>query len=98
MSNALLEAMAAGLPVVATAVGGTPDVVVDNVTGLLVPPRNPSALADALAALVRDRGLRRRMGQAGRERALRHFSLERTVERTQILYEQLLDVKGLRHA
>jgi glycosyltransferase involved in cell wall biosynthesis len=95
MSNALLEAMAVGLPVVATAVGGTPDVVVDGVTGLLVPPRDPSALAKALATLVRDPDLRRKMGQAGRERVLQHFSVERMVERTQNLYDQLLSAKGL---
>jgi sugar transferase (PEP-CTERM/EpsH1 system associated) len=95
MPNAILEAMAAGLPVVATAVGGTPDVVVDGVTGFLVPPRDPSALAKALATLVRDPDLRRRMGQAGRERVLQHFSVERMVERTQNLYEQLLSAKGL---
>jgi glycosyltransferase involved in cell wall biosynthesis len=98
MSNALLEAMAAGLPIVATAVGGTPDVVVDGVTGLLVPPRDSSALAKAIATLVRDPDLRRRMGQAGRERVLQHFSVERMVERTQNLYEQLLSAKGLRNA
>jgi len=95
MSNALLEAMAARLPVVATAVGGTPDVVVDGVTGLLVPPRDPPALAKAVVRLLRDPDLRHRMGEAGRERVEEHFSLERMVGRTQALYQQLLDAKDL---
>jgi len=95
MSNALLEAMAAGLPVVATAVGGTPDLVIDGATGFLVPRRDPTALAEALASLVNDAEMRRRMGQAGRERVLQHFSIGRMVEQTQDLYEQLLVAKGL---
>lgn len=95
MSNALLEAMAARLPVVATAVGGTPDVVVDGATGLLVPPQDPIALAGAITRLLRDAGLRRQMGQAGWERVTQYFSLERMVEQTQSLYEHLLDAKGL---
>ena len=96
MSNALLEGMAAGLPVVATAVGGTTDVVVDGVTGLLVPPRDPPALAEAVVRLLRDPDLRHRMGEAGRHRVEEHFSLERMVGRTQALYQQLLDAKGLK--
>jgi glycosyltransferase involved in cell wall biosynthesis len=95
MPNALLEAMAAGLPAIATAVGGTPEVVVDGVTGLLVPPHDPTALAEAIRRLLDDPNLGQRMGQAGRERVLQHFSVEQMVERTQTLYEQLLDAKGL---
>jgi glycosyltransferase involved in cell wall biosynthesis len=57
--------------VVATPVGGTPEVVVDGETGLLVPPRNPDALADALRRLLADADLRRRMGDAGYERVRR---------------------------
>lgn len=98
MSNALLEAMAVGLPVVATAVGGTPEVVVDGVTGLLVPLRDPPALAEAVVRLLRDPDLRHRMGEAGRERVLQCFSVEQMVERTQALYEHLLDAKGLTNA
>jgi glycosyltransferase involved in cell wall biosynthesis len=98
MSNALLEAMAAGLPVVATAVGGTLDVVVEGVNGFLVPPRDPNALAQAITRLLDDPDLRQRMGQAGRERVLQHFSVEQMVERTQNLYEQLLDAKALGRA
>jgi type III pantothenate kinase len=65
----LLEAMAAGLPVVATRVGGIPEVVVDGITGRLVPPRDPAALAEALQALASDPSLRSRLGRSGQERA-----------------------------
>ncbi|MGC9398865.1 MAG: glycosyltransferase [Anaerolineae bacterium] len=92
---ALLEAMAAGLPVVATRVGGVPEVVVDGVTGLLVPPRDPHALADAILRLLRDPALRRRMGEAGRARVAAHFSVEQMVRKIEALYEQLLAQKGL---
>jgi len=95
LPNAILEAMAAGRPVVATAVGGTPEVVVDGMTGLLVPPRDPPALAEAITHLLDAPDLRYRMGQAGQERVLQHFSIERMVERTQNLYDQLLVAKGL---
>jgi glycosyltransferase involved in cell wall biosynthesis len=91
MPNAVLEAMAAGLPVVATRVGGTPDVVVEGVTGYLVPSDDPLALARALKALIRDSGLRYQMGAAGRHRVEERFSVERMVERTQALYEELLE-------
>jgi len=94
MSNALLEAMAAQLPVVATAVGGTPEVVVDGITGLLVPPRDPDALAQAITRLLRDPDLRDRMGQAGRKRIKRYFSIVETVRRTEGLYTTLLQEKG----
>jgi glycosyltransferase involved in cell wall biosynthesis len=92
---ALLEAMAAGLPVVATAVGGTPEVVVDGVTGILVPPRDPDALAEAILTLLHDPDLRRKMGQAGRERVRGHFSVEKMVKETEGLYRRLLTEKGL---
>jgi glycosyltransferase involved in cell wall biosynthesis len=90
MPNAVLEAMGAGLPVVATAVGGTPDVVVDGVTGLLVPAADPAALAAVLERLIGDPGLRQRMGEAGRRRVEQRFSAQRMVERTQSLYERVL--------
>jgi glycosyltransferase involved in cell wall biosynthesis len=95
MSNTILEAMAAGLPVVATAVGGTPEVVDDGVTGLLVPPRDPDALAGVIVRLLRDLDLRRKMGRAGQERVRRHFSLEQMVRQTQALYERLLKTRGV---
>ena len=94
LPTTVLEAMAAGLPVVATAVGGTPEVVVDGVTGLLVPPRDSAALAQAIAALLRDPELRGRMGKAGRERVAQHFSVERMVRKTERLYAELLLRQG----
>jgi glycosyltransferase involved in cell wall biosynthesis len=94
MPNAVLEAMAAGLPVVATAVGGTPEVVVDGETGLLVSPRDPDALAGAISRLLRDPDLRRAMGRAGLARVRHQFSMEETVRRNQDLYARLLKEKG----
>jgi sugar transferase (PEP-CTERM/EpsH1 system associated) len=95
MSNALLEAMAAGLPVVATAVGGTPEVVVEGATGFLVPPGDPAALAEVTTRLLGDSDLRSAMGEAGRARAERHFSIAETVRRTEELYTTLLEQKGI---
>ena len=73
----VLEAMAAGLPVVASAVGGVPELVIDGETGALVPPGDGAALARALEPVVADAALRDRLGAAGRQRAEREFSLER---------------------
>jgi glycosyltransferase involved in cell wall biosynthesis len=87
---ALLEAMAAGLPVVATAVGGVREVVVDGQTGFLVPAQDPSSLVNALLQLANDPGLRTRMGQAGQRRVREHFSLEAMVRQTEQLYIELL--------
>jgi glycosyltransferase involved in cell wall biosynthesis len=77
MPMSILEAMAAGLPVVASAVGGIPEIVRDGATGLLVPPGDADALAAALGRLLDDDGLRRRLGAAGRERALDEFDVVR---------------------
>jgi len=95
LPNAVLEAMAAGLPVVATAAGGTPELVVDGETGLLVPPGDVTALEEAIERLLRDPGLRRKMGEAGRKRVEGHFTIKQTVAQTVALYETLLRQKGL---
>ena len=76
LPNAVLEAMAAGRPVIAARVGGVPELVVDGETGLLVPPGDPPALARAILALMDDPGLRARLGAAGVRRARTMFSLD----------------------
>ena len=85
---ALVEAMAAGRPVVATAVGGIPEVVVQGETGLLVPPGDPGALGDAIAHLVNHPEQARLMGARGRERACDRFSIESAVTRHENLYAE----------
>lgn len=77
ISLALLEAMAAGVPIVATRVGGNPLVVRDGETGWLVPPRAADVTADAILALLRDPSTRCGMGRSGRDRARTHFSVDR---------------------
>ncbi len=87
--NAAIEAMAAGLPLVATRVGGVPEAAVDGETALLVPPRDPAALAHAIRRLAGDVELRHRLGMAGRERVHRHFGLDTCVLAYRDLYRGL---------
>jgi glycosyltransferase involved in cell wall biosynthesis len=89
MPNVVLEAMAAGLPVVATDVDGTREAVLDRQTGLLVPPADAAALARAICALLGDANVRARMGAAGRERVHNQFGLDDTVRRFEQLYDSL---------
>ena len=91
LPNAVMEAMAARLPVVATNVDGTPELVNDGETGLLVPPKSAEALADAIAKLVADGALRQRMGQAGRRRIEQHFTEDRMIAETEALYRELIE-------
>ena len=86
---AALEAMAAGVPVVATRVGPLPEVVKDGVTGSVVAP-SPRAVADALSALALDAGTRRAMGLAGRERAATVYGLDEMVDRTVTVYREAI--------
>ncbi|MDP9053816.1 MAG: glycosyltransferase [Acidobacteriota bacterium] len=89
LSNSLLEAMSAGVPVIATNVGGNPEIVEDGTSGLLVPVRDANALAAAMIRMLADPELRRNLGTAGRRRIASEFSMERSLESVEHLYENL---------
>jgi glycosyltransferase involved in cell wall biosynthesis len=89
LGTSLLDAMACAKPVVATTAGGIPEVVADGETGLLVPPRDHHALADAIVRLLNDAGLRTRLGEAGRARVRERFSADRMVRDTLRVYERV---------
>jgi glycosyltransferase involved in cell wall biosynthesis len=88
ISLTLLEAMAAGVPIVATRVGGTPEVVDHGVTGLLVPPRDPAALANAMLRLIGDAGLADGIGRSARIRAEQEFTLRAMTASYEALYDE----------
>ena len=90
ISNAVLEAMAARLPVVATAVGGNPELVRDGVSGFLVPPRSPAGLARRIVALLGEAALARRMGEAGRAVVEREFGVGQMRRRYEAVYEAVV--------
>jgi glycosyltransferase involved in cell wall biosynthesis len=89
--NSLIEAFAAGIPVVATPVGGVTDVVKESVTGFLVPPDGPTQLADALRRLEADRKLRARLGESGREMVKKKHNQGIVIEKLSSLYETLAE-------
>jgi glycosyltransferase involved in cell wall biosynthesis len=95
-SNAIMEYMACGLPVVCTDSGGSPELVEDGVTGLLVPPRDVEALVSALRALRSDPARAREMGSEGRRRLQGRFTVENMVAGYVAAYESLLDRPGAR--
>jgi glycosyltransferase involved in cell wall biosynthesis len=82
--------MAASKPVIATAIGGIPEVVVDGQTGLLVPPADPPALAKAIRSVLADPTLARNLATTGRSRLLKEFTAEVMVQRTTQIYDELL--------
>jgi glycosyltransferase involved in cell wall biosynthesis len=90
LSNSLLESMASGVPVIAARVGGNPEIIEHDVSGLLVPPRDSAALAVAIGSLLEDRQLAARFGEAGRRRVADVFSMERSVGEIERLYERLV--------
>ncbi len=94
MPLTILEAMNAATPVIATRVGGVPELVDDGETGLLVPPRDPDALAAAILRLLENPRLREDMGRHGRERVERQFTAERMVISTDQLFRRLLSTKS----
>ena len=89
LGTSILDAMACGKPVVGTTAGGIPEVVSDGETGLLVPPRDPEAMAAAITRLLSDRSLRERMGAAGLARVRELFSAETMVKNTLDVYQRL---------
>lgn len=95
LSQSLLEAMSLGVPVIASAAGGNPELVYSGETGLLVPPLDSEAWARALDRLLGDDALRRRLARAGRELARGQFTMERTASRTEAVYREALDRRRL---
>jgi len=89
LGTSLLDAMACARPIVATAAGGIPEIVEDGVNGLLVPPRDAHALADAMVRALNDESMRRRMGAAGLARVRERFTVERMVSQTADIYRRL---------
>lgn len=93
LPNTVLESMAAGRPVVATAVGGTQELIEDGVTGFLVPPGDPAALAERVICLLKEPSLAASMGERGRQKVEREFTVERMAGQFQALYRELLREK-----
>jgi glycosyltransferase involved in cell wall biosynthesis len=90
LPNAVLESMAAGHPVVATAVGGISEIIEDGVTGFLVPPEDPAALAERVVLLLKEPALARTMGEAGRQKVGCEFTMDRMADQFLRLYGDLL--------
>ena len=95
LSLALIEAMAAGLPVIGTRIGGIPEVIADGENGLLVPPGNTEALTHAMMRMVRDQDSRIRMGRRGREIYEEKFSLTGMIRKIEAVYEGLQEIRDL---
>jgi glycosyltransferase involved in cell wall biosynthesis len=93
LGTSILDAMAASKAVVATTTGGIPEVVEDGVTGVLVPPHNAPALAEAILRLLKDAPLRRRMGEAGLARVHGQFNVDRMIDETLAVYERVADTR-----
>ena len=94
LGTSLLDAMACSRPIVATRAGGIPEIVEDGVNGLLVPPRDHHALADAIVRALKDAELRQRMGDAGFARVNERFTVERMVEQTAEVYGRVVARHG----
>lgn len=90
----ILEAMAAGKPIIATEVGGTPEAIAQGQTGILVPPKDPDALAASLRTVLSNQDLAERLGKAARTSARKHFSAVTMVQNMTRIYEEILDSTG----
>ncbi len=89
LARSLIEAMAYARPVIVTDCGGSPELVVDGVSGIVVPVHDPEAIAAAIRKLIADPALRRRFGEAARERIRTQFRIEDTIEQTLAMYREL---------
>jgi glycosyltransferase involved in cell wall biosynthesis len=96
LGSSIMDAMACRLPVVATRTGGIPELVKNGETGLLVPPRNPEALAEAILTLYRDKRLAARLARAGYEYVHQQFSAEAMADKTIAVYDRIAAAKGVR--
>lgn len=94
LSNTLLESMGAGVPVIATNVGGNSEVIENGVSGLLVASRDSGALAAAMVKVLENASLAAELGGAGRQRVAELFSMDRSIREVELLYEQLVDAPG----
>ena len=94
LARVIPQAMAAGLPVVATAIDGSAEAVTDGETGILVPPDDPATLAAALSTVLRNPQRARAMGEAGRSRVA-EFDVHRMVDDIEALYVRCLDLRGV---
>ncbi len=92
LGSSTLEAMSAGLPIVATRTGGIPEIVENNINGILVPPRDSESLARGIIALLRDQKMREKMGSASRQ-LVKNFSVDKMVEGNIALYQQVINKK-----
>ncbi|MBI5306826.1 MAG: glycosyltransferase family 4 protein, partial [Planctomycetes bacterium] len=91
----LLEAMAVKCPIVATDVGGVPEVVLDGITGILVPPKDPAQLAKAILKLTKDPQLSARLTESGYQRLKTHFDIQNTVSKMELLYSDLVTARAV---
>jgi len=98
LGTSLLDAMACARPIVATSAGGIPEIVEDGVNGLLVPPRDHAALADAIVRMLKDPARRQRMGDAGLARVTARFTVDRMVEQTAEVYARVGAERSRRQA
>jgi glycosyltransferase involved in cell wall biosynthesis len=95
LPNAVLEYLAAGLPTIASRVGGNAEIIEDGKTGLLVPPEDFYALADALLRLLRNRSVAEELGRNGQQFVAAEFTFQRLIEKTDQMYTDLLRARGM---
>lgn len=93
LGNVLLEALACGRPVVATSVGGVEEIIQDRVHGLLVPPKDPEALAQAILWMLKNEREAQEMAKRGKEKVEKYFTVDRMIEKTERLYDELIQEK-----